>query len=109
MTLGEKVLWPELRKLDLHVRRQAPIGRYIADFAIHSAGLVIEVDGPHHEHPDRLIRDRDRDAWLTSQGYRVLRLSTAEVLGDVSVSVRKVLDLVPPPPSLPPSRGKGED
>ncbi len=45
MTGPEKRLWKALRKTGLHIRRQAPIGRYIADFACHEARVVIEVDG----------------------------------------------------------------
>ena len=109
-TLGEKVLWKALRRLDLNVRRQAPIGRYIADFAIHSARLIVEVDGPVHEQPEQALHDAERDAWLASQSYRVLRFTTAEVLADpdrVADQVRASA-LSPPSPALPPSRGKGE-
>ena len=111
MTLGEKVLWKELRRRGVHVRRQCPIGRYIADFAVLSAKLIIEVDGPHHEAADRVARDAERDLWLTSQGYRVLRFTTAAVLADPAGIGAHVLDVASPPPSpaLPPSRGKGED
>ena len=48
----EKKLWALLRELrgshGLHVRRQVPVGHYIADFAIHSLRLIIEVDGHTH-------------------------------------------------------------
>ncbi|WP_246008340.1 endonuclease domain-containing protein [Afifella aestuarii] len=83
MTLGERKLWNELRELrrlhGVHVRRQAPIGPYIADFSVHSEKLVIEVDGHHHLHSRTAARDRTRDAWLKTQGYRILRFSTAEI------------------------------
>jgi len=48
MTDGERRLWEEIREFrrlyGLHVRRQALIGHYIADFAIHERELIIEVD-----------------------------------------------------------------
>ncbi|MBE7217702.1 MAG: DUF559 domain-containing protein [Caulobacteraceae bacterium] len=110
MTLGERKLWAVLRRTDLHVRRQAPIGRYIADFAIHGVGLVIEVDGPHHDLPDRAIRDAERDAWLALQGYRVLRFSADAAIADPERLMHQIVDVAsaPPSPALPPSRGKGE-
>ena len=83
MTMGERKLWSEQRQFKRphgrHVRKQAPIGPYIADFAIHSAGLVIEVDGEHHFEPGQLVQDQRRDAWLKRQGYKVLRFTTGDL------------------------------
>ena len=83
MTDGERRLWSELREFrqhyQIHVRKQAPIGPYIADFAIHSAKLVIEVDGEFHHSADGMRRDKMRDAWLAKQGYRVIHLTTGDL------------------------------
>jgi very-short-patch-repair endonuclease len=83
MTDGERRLWSELRDFrrhfGIHIRRQAPIGRFIADFAVHERKLIIEVDGEHHFLPDRLERDAARDQWFASQGYTVLRFNTGEL------------------------------
>ena len=90
-TLGERKLWAELRKLPLHVRRQAPIGRYIADFVIHSARLVIEVDGASHRGEAAELHDGERDAALAGQGFRILRLPDADVLADPAACAARVL------------------
>jgi very-short-patch-repair endonuclease len=90
MTGPEKLLWAELRKLDLHVRRQVPMGGYIADFAIHSAKLIIEVDGPRHDLDENQLHDALRDAWFTSQGYRTLRVRNGQILSDLN----GVIDLI---------------
>jgi very-short-patch-repair endonuclease len=82
MTLPEKRLWAELRKLDLNMRRQALIGRYVADFVSHAAGLIIEIDGGRHDLPEAQLHDLERTAWLNGQGYRVIRFRNEEVLGD---------------------------
>ncbi len=82
MKLPEKRLWAELRKLDLNIRRQAPIGRYVADFVCHGAGLVIELDGPRHNREDAQAHDHERTCWLESQGFRVLRFHNEQALGD---------------------------
>ena len=51
LTPQELKLWVRLRELKahgLHFRRQAPIGRYIVDFASFSARMVVEVGGGQH-------------------------------------------------------------
>ncbi|WP_216838925.1 endonuclease domain-containing protein [Caulobacter sp. S45] len=110
MTLPEKLLWSELRKLDLHVRKQTPIGRYVADFAIHAARLIVEVDGARHDLPENQLHDAERDAWFEMQGYRTLRFTNAAVVNDLNgvVAMIATAALTPPSPTLPPSRGKGE-
>ncbi|PVM94065.1 hypothetical protein DDF67_00875 [Caulobacter endophyticus] len=81
MTASERTLWKALRALDLHIRRQAPIGRYVADFAHHGARLVIEVDSGWHDLPEQQRHDAERDVWLASQGYRVMRIRDSEAFG----------------------------
>ena len=83
MTDGERRLWSELREFrrlyGIHVRRQAPVGPYVADFVIHEHRIAIEVDGQHHFQGDQPLRDRRRDNWFASQGYQVIRLNTGEL------------------------------
>lgn len=148
MNYPEQLLWKQLRKLDAHIRRQAPIGRYVADFACHSKKVVIEVEGGVHERlPEVALRDIERTAWLESQGYNVVRFTDVQVVNDlygVVDAVRLALALpldggglgggeasafggefalgseptvaslaramhTPPSPTLPPSRGKGDE
>ena len=83
MTPAERELWYAMRAhrfQSLHVRRQAPMGRYVADFVCHTNRLVIEVDGAQHGFDREASRDAERDAWFASQGYRVLRFWNHEVL-----------------------------
>ncbi len=95
MTDGERRLWTELRDFrrhfGIHVRRQAPIGRFIADFAVHERKLIIEVDGEHHFLPDRLERDAVRDRWFVSQGYTVLRFNTGELCDAFDGCVEEIM------------------
>jgi very-short-patch-repair endonuclease len=81
-TLAERKLWIEVRKLELNVRRQAPIGKYVADFACHSARLVVELDGPRHALDEAQLHDAVRTKWLESQGYKVLRFPNEAALTD---------------------------
>jgi very-short-patch-repair endonuclease len=95
MTDGERRLWLELKTWrsarGIHVRKQAPIGPFVADFAVHSAKLVIEVDGEHHATPEGMERDARRDAWFSAQGYRVLRITTGEIAESIEGCIEKIL------------------
>jgi len=110
MTLAERLLWEELRKLRTNFRRQAPIGRFIADFVHHASRLVIEIDGYHHSTPEGVQRDAERTAWLSAQGYRVIRFAERQVRDELRRVVERIAAEAAPPPSppLPPSRGKGD-
>jgi len=82
MSPPEALLWSQLRgsKLGFKVRRQHPIGPYVADFYVRDAGLVIEIDGSPHDFGDRPERDERRDRYLAERGYRILHLVAAEVM-----------------------------
>jgi very-short-patch-repair endonuclease len=82
MTGAELRLWSHLRKPGiegLRFRRQAPIGPYIVDFFCPQRKLIVEVDGEQHALYRTEQADRVRDAWLESQGYRVVRFSNRDV------------------------------
>jgi very-short-patch-repair endonuclease len=81
-TSTEALLWAQLRgsKLGVGFRRQVVIGPYIVDFCAPSARLVVEVDGGHHA--ARARQDARRDRWLERQGWRVVRVSSADLLTD---------------------------
>ena len=83
MPAPEARLWNQLRADPLrvhHFRRQVPLGPYYADFASHSARLVIEVDGWTHATEAELAHDRRRDAFIRSEGYDVLRVTNVDVM-----------------------------
>ena len=80
MTKEEKHLWYDfLKKLDIVTNRQKVIDTYIVDFCIPSAKLIIELDGAQHYEPDSKIYDRQRDEFLRSQGYTVLRYTNFDI------------------------------
>jgi very-short-patch-repair endonuclease len=92
--LYERKLWTLLRdrRLEgLKFRRQVVIGPYVADFVCMRHRLIVEADGPLHD----TERDAVRDAWLGSQGFRVLRfpnqqieLRDWEVIGAIAEAVK---------------------
>lgn len=54
------------------------IGSYICDFVCTEARVVIELDGS--QHLDGAPCDANRDRFLRSQGYRVIRFWNGDVL-----------------------------
>ncbi|WP_200808474.1 endonuclease domain-containing protein [Tistlia consotensis] len=82
-TDAERLLWRALRELRLpvNVRRQHPIGPYVADFAVPACRLVIELDGG--QHASAVEADAERTAALNARGYRVIRFWNNEVLGNL--------------------------
>ena len=86
LTEAELSLWVWLRKpgiAGLRFRRQAPVGLYIADFFCPQHRLIVEVDCGHHSSNEEAQRDRDRDAWLIEQGYRIVRVWNNDVLSNI--------------------------
>ena len=80
-TDAEMALWPALRNRglnDFKFVRQAPIGKYVADFLCRERKLIVEADGSQHFDN---ARDDVRDAWLLSEGYAVLRIGNASIIG----------------------------
>jgi very-short-patch-repair endonuclease len=92
-TDAERVLWAGLRNLKqvgLHFRRQAPFGKYVADFACHGAKLIVELDGDQHGTDENAAYDAERTAYLNSRGYCVIRFANWEALKER----QRVLDYI---------------
>lgn len=74
--------WARFRNrqfVGLKFHRQFPIGTYIVDFCCREKRLIIELDGGGHDEPAQREKDKERDAYLESQGYRVVRIWTSEL------------------------------
>ncbi len=81
-TEPEKRLWRYLSNSQIEgfkFRRQDVIGYYIADFACPSAKLIVEVDGDTHDE----TKDRVRDDKLAEFGFRVVRVTNADVMHNI--------------------------
>jgi len=82
-TPAEDIAWELLRDRrfeGLKFRRQHQIGNYIADFCCAEHKLAVEVDGDVHRSPEVVAKDSQRDAYLRSMGYTVLRFQNQFVL-----------------------------
>lgn len=92
MTDAETVLWMHLRSgvNGLKIRRQHPIGIYIADFYCHKIKLIIEADGLIHDKPEIKDYDKKRQSHLESLGYHILRLTNKEISTDIENVLEKI-------------------
>ncbi|MBX4955031.1 DUF559 domain-containing protein [Rhizobium lentis] len=87
---AEDKLWKELRDRRLNGNkfvRQMPIGPYFADFACRELRLVVEIDGSQHADSRR---DGIRDAFMTGNGWSVVRFWNVDVLS----ALPSVLDTI---------------
>ena len=93
MTPPEIGLWLALRGngIGLRWRRQHAAGDYVLDFYCAPARLAVEVDGEAHSRGDRPARDAVRDAWLATQGVRVVRYAASDVLTNLDGVVRDIM------------------
>ena len=82
--LSEALLWDELkqRKMGVQIKRQRPIGNYIADFYCAEKNLVIEIDGWSHD--DKYHYDKARDEYMQKLGIHVLRIADIDVKRDMN-------------------------
>jgi very-short-patch-repair endonuclease len=83
LTTAERRLWYRLRGrrfFSYKMRRQVPIGPYVADFVCMDARLIIEVDGG--QHAERSAKDERRDSFLSERGFVTVRFWNNEVLGN---------------------------
>ena len=91
LTPAEEKLWTHLRTHrmeDVHFRKQHAIGNYIVDFCAPSKKLIIELDGSQHLEQEEY--DKERTAFLSSKGYKVLRFWNNQVMNELDA----VLNLI---------------
>jgi very-short-patch-repair endonuclease len=81
-------------------RRQQPIGNYIVDFVCLEKRLIVELDGGQHAESDY---DAKRDAWLSEQGFSVLRFWNNDVLKNVEGVTERIFEKLKSSPFLAPS------
>jgi len=72
------------------MRRQHPIGDYIADFYCHKAKLIIELDGKYHESQSQRKMDNIKDEILEEFGLRILHFSDEEVINDIASVISQI-------------------
>ena len=96
-TSAEAALWDIIKSRQLEgrkFRRQYSIGNYIVDFCCPSEKLIIELDGDPHGEYNKIQLDENRDKFLESLGFTVLRFENRFVFQEpeyLKEEIRKVI------------------
>ena len=97
MPKAEVILWQHLRDRQIvgkKFRRQVGIGPFIVDFYCPEMRIVIEIDGDSHFIDNTQEKDRTRDLFLSSRGFRVLRFTNTEIYDNLEYIVEKIAALI---------------
>jgi very-short-patch-repair endonuclease len=97
LTPAERKLWQALRAkrfLNIKVRRQHTIDKYIVDFYCPASKLVIELDGEVHADTGQQQYDSERNHTLNAMGYRVIRFPNQQVFLSLDSVLIKIEELI---------------
>jgi isoleucyl-tRNA synthetase len=92
-TVAEPALWEQLRgkKLENYrFMRQHLIDEFIVDFVCLEKQVIIEVDGGYHNDTELQKADNSRTEILESLGYRVLRFTNDQVIGNIDYVLNRI-------------------
>lgn len=91
-TQAESILWEFLRnkKLNYKFRRQHIIDIFIVDFVNLEKNLIIEVDGGYHQLQEQKEADELRTEILNELGFKVIRFTNEEVIGNTAAVLNRI-------------------
>jgi ATP-dependent DNA helicase RecG len=89
---AESILWEQLRnkKLNYKFRRQHIIDMFIVEFVNLEKNLVIELDGGYHNTHEQKEADELRTLILNEIGFKVIRFTNEEVIGNATAVLNKI-------------------
>ncbi|WP_299671807.1 DUF559 domain-containing protein [uncultured Polaribacter sp.] len=92
-TPAEQILWEQLKtkKLAHKFRRQHIVDEFIVDFISIEKKLIIEVDGKYHNTKEQQEADELRIKILQELGFKVIRFTNEEVIGNIDETVIKII------------------
>ncbi len=92
-TEAEDLMWQQLRNKQVDgckFRRQHAIDQFIVDFVCLSKMLIVEIDGGYHNKPEVKEADEQRTQILEDLGYKVIRFSNEEVIGNTASVIEQI-------------------
>jgi very-short-patch-repair endonuclease len=93
----EKLIELELEKREIKGWiSQYRNGTYTYDIAFPELKVDIEIDGGQHSTDSGIKRDRHRDEWSISQGWRVLRIKASVIRYNVELAIEEILKFIGP-------------
>ena len=96
-TSAEAALWEMLKSRKLEgrkFRRQYSIGSYIVDFCCPAEKLVIELDGATHGEYHKIQEDENRDKFLETFGFTVLRFENRFVFQEPEYLISEISKVI---------------
>jgi very-short-patch-repair endonuclease len=92
-TTIETLMYEEMERRGVtFVKQQVIDGFWVVDALIPGPRIVIECDGKYwHQKPEMIKRDKKKDAYLISRGYRVLRFPEDAIRVDVKACVDRIV------------------
>ena len=75
-------------------RTQWVIEKYVVDVLLDGMPVIIEADGLHHRLPSGIIRDRERDKYLTELGYTVFHLTGDQINANIDWCVERIIEKI---------------
>jgi tRNA/rRNA methyltransferase len=99
-TGAERLLWDALvrdrRLAGQGFKRQTPVGAYIADIVSFARRVVIDLV-PADESEHSATTRKEKQAWLTARGYRIIEVEVGEAETDVESVLDRIADLIQGP------------
>jgi very-short-patch-repair endonuclease len=90
-TNAESIIWKKhLRYLKPKVHRQRPMGKFIVDFYIPKAKLIIEIDGDSHFSEKAKAKDAERTKFFNNLDLKVIRFTNSEVFYSFEFVCKKI-------------------
>lgn len=95
-TDAELVIEPAVAALGIPYRFQHPFYlwgacKYFPDFLLPTIGVILEVDDPSHDNPEKQEADAQRTSALKALGYSVVRCTNDEAENDPNGVVARLI------------------